>query len=112
MEYKIDKRRLPKNKNDINNIRCIVLAVLKHFKVNASLLEVSENRYESYIDALIEAKIILREKNSISYDVENFFIFDENKIEEYTKPAFYKFIEKRIVPLFSGISQIKNLIKK
>ena len=110
--YEINRRRLPKKNDDISNIRCIVLGVLYHFKVNSELLNVSENRYETYIDALIESKIILREKNSTGYDIENFLVFDESKIDDFIKPSFYKFIEKRIIPLLTGIKQVKNLLDK
>lgn len=111
MTYEIIKKRLPKKNNDINNIRCVVLGVLHHFKVDADLLGVSQNRYETYIDALLEANILLREKGSKGYDIELFVVFDENKIDEYKKTSFYKFIEKRVIPLFKGASLVKDLGK-
>lgn len=111
MIYNINKKRLPKKKNDINNIRCIVLGVLNHFQVNADLLNVSQNRFETYIDALIEAKVLLREKGSHGYDIEVFVVFDESKVDEYKKTSFYKFIEKRIVPLYKGASALKKAQK-
>jgi cysteinyl-tRNA synthetase len=109
--YDINKKRLPKKKNDINNIRCLVLGVLNHFQVNAELLGVTQNRYETYVDALIEAKVLLREKGSKGYNIETFVVFDENKVDEYTKTSFYKFIEKRIVPLFKGANAVKGMVK-
>jgi len=99
MEYGIRKKRLPKKKNDISNIRCIVFAVLDNFKVSPELLCVSRNRYETYIDALLDAKVLLREKGSNGYDIETFVVFDDNKVNQYKKSSFYKFIERRIVPL-------------
>lgn len=110
MEYIVNKKRLPKVNNDINNIRAIVLAVYDHFKVSSELLNVSQNRYETYIDLLLEAKIILREKNSVGYEIENFLVFDEAKIEAYKKPSFYKFIEKKLLPLIGYAGQIKKNI--
>ena len=108
MIYEIKKNRLPKKKNDINNIRCLVLGVLNHFIVDADLLGVSQNRYETYIDALLVANVLLREKESKGYDIEFFVVFDENKIDEYKKTSFYKFIEKRVVPLFKGAKAVKG----
>jgi len=109
MTYEIEKNRLPKKKNDINNVRCLVLGGLDHFKVTAALLCVSQNRYETYIDALLEANVFVREKGSYGYDIESFVVFDENKVDEYKKTSFYKFIEKRIVPLFKGAKAVKGL---
>jgi hypothetical protein len=111
MDYDVNKKRLPKKKNDINNIRCIVLGVLNHFKVNPELLNISQNRFETYIDALIEAKVLIREKGSMGYDIEIFVVFDESKVDEYIKTSFYKFIEKRIVPLFKGANAVKEMMK-
>ena len=111
MNNEIKKNKLPKKNNDINNIRCIVLGVLNHFKLNASLLCVSQSIYETYIDALLEAKVLLREKGRNDYNIESFLIFDENKIDEYKKTSFYKFIEKRVAPLFKNVGSIKGIIK-
>ena len=108
MPYQINKKRLPKKNNDINNIRCLVLGVLNHFQVNAELLGVTQNRYETYVDALIEAKVLLREKGSKGYNLETFVVFDENKVDEYRKTSFYKFIEKRVVPILKGVSSLKK----
>ena len=111
MEYKINKKRLPRKNDDISNIRSIVLGVLYHFKVSAELLNVSVNRYETYIDALIEAKVLLREKNTTSYDIENFLVFDSKKVDDYKKSSFYKFIENKIVPFIKGAKEVKSFIK-
>jgi len=111
MEYKVNKRKLPRIKNDINNIRAIVLAVLNKFKVSPQLLEVSDSRFETYIDALLEAKVLLREKGTIGYQIESFIVFDEMKIDQYKKTNFYKVIESRIVPLFKSANVIKETLK-
>ena len=111
MEYIVNKKRLPKKNNDINNVRCIVLAILDHYKVSPELLNVSKDRFETYIDVLLEDKIIIREKNTSNYSIENFIIMDEAKIEKYRKSSFYKFIEKRIIPLLGLSKQIKDTIK-
>ena len=111
MAYELKKNRLPKKNNDISNIRCIVLGVLNHFQVNSNLLGISQSRFETYIDALLEAKVLIREKGSTSYEIESFVVFDENKVDEYKKNSFYKFIEKRIIPLFRGANNAKDLVK-
>lgn len=108
--YEVNLKRLPKKKNDINNIRCIVLGVLDHFQVNSELLKISENRYQTYIDKLLEEKIIIREKRSKGYAIENFIIFDETKIDLYRKSSFYKFIERRILPLLPVVLAVKQLM--
>ena len=110
MEYEINKRRLPRVNNDINNIRAIVLAVVDHFKVSSELLNVSQNRYETYIDVLVSEKILVREKNSNGYEIENFLVVNEDLITQYRKPRFYKFIETSLVPLIGACAKaIQNL---
>jgi|SRR5690606_6156595 len=111
MEYRVDLRRIPKKNNDINNIRCIVLGIYLKFKVTAKLLKVSEARYETYLDALMDSKVIMREKGSKGYQIESFIIFDEAKLDQYKKTAFRKMIEKHILPFFNAAKDLKDIIK-
>lgn len=108
--YPIQKRKLPKknkNKNiDIANIRCIIMAVCEQFQVNAELLSVTQNRYETYIDCLLESKVLIREKNSKGYNIENFVLLDVNKINEYKNyNTVCRHIEKIVIPIFCALMQ-------
>ena len=111
MAYELKKNGLPKKNNVISNIRCIVLGVLNHFQVNSNILSILQSRFETYIDALLEAKVLLREKGSTSYEIERLVVFDENKVDEYRKNSFYKFIKKRIIPFFRCANIAEDLVK-
>ena len=83
MRYKINKRKLPRNKNDISNMRCILKAISEHFLVTSDLLEVSYSKFRGYLNSLEKKEIIVRVGKC--YCVEDYNINDNEKYEKFLR---------------------------
>lgn len=81
MSYQLNKKRLPRKSNDTTIIKCILRSIHDHFHVDADILNVSKEKYNSYYDYLEQLNII---KNvSTKYTPEGYSVLDSKKYKTF-----------------------------
>jgi len=98
--YEVNKRKLPRKKDDPHNLYCVYRAIRDYFSINASFLQVSQEKYISYYKILIDKGLIVKNTKKTKYCPEAFTVKEEYK----TSNAFTKALEKVIYNVSKGVT--------
>ncbi len=108
VKYEVNKRKLPRKKDDFLIMKGILRAITERFAISSELVDVSIDKFNNYYEQLIEGGAIVRVNKSTEFSPENFNLTEKgNKLlraPKLTKEASMVFK----IPFFEFKASIKK----